>query len=139
MKVLLADDEPFYLDWLVDYLESKGVEVEIATTVDDAILKVAKNSYRFIVVDLNIPILKDGSKYSKHITGAYSEYPGLYIANFARNAGYRTKQVIVYSVFNSAEIEAALSKIYCTYITKGHPIDMKREVDHVLQYDPTQD
>ena len=71
MKVLLADDEPFYLDWLVDYLESKSVEVEIATTVDDAIIKVANNSYRFIVVDLNIPVLKDGSKYSKHITGAY--------------------------------------------------------------------
>jgi len=138
-SVLLADDEPFYLEWLSDYLESKNVEVEYATTVDDAIKKMSETQYRFLIVDLNIPVISEPSKFSKDQIATYKSYPGLYIANTARNLGYRTRQVIVYSVFASREIEEAVGRLYCTYLTKGHPQDLKREVDEVLNYDPTKD
>jgi len=139
MKVLLADDEAFYLEWLQDYLESKGIEIDYASTVDDAILKLKKNYYRFIVVDLNIPILSPGEQFANNASPVYENYPGLYIANAARNSGYRTRQVIIYSVFHSKEIENAAGKLYCTYLTKMHPVDLRREVDSVLDYDPSAD
>ena len=36
-SVLIIDDEPEYLDWLHDYLNSKGLSVEIAESVGDAV------------------------------------------------------------------------------------------------------
>ena len=138
-RVLLADDEPFYLEWLADYLESKGIAVEYATTVNEALEKIQRTQYRFLVVDLNIPLQGEPVTPPSNQPETYRAYPGLHIANSARNSGYRTKQVIVYSVFASKEIEEAVGRLYCTYITKGHPIDLKREVDEVLSYDPTAD
>jgi CheY-like chemotaxis protein len=138
MKALLADDEPFYLEWLDDYLASKGIEVDYAANVDDAVFLVKSVQYRLIVVDLNLPLLSDGRRFATTVTLAYDSYPGLYIANAARNAGYRTKQVIIYSVFGSREIEEAASKLYCTYLTKTHPGDLRKEIDYVLSYDPSQ-
>lgn len=139
MKALLADDEPFYLEWLDDYLVNKGLAVEYASNVDEAIEKLKSESYRFVVVDLNLPLLSDGSRFARTTTAAYNEFPGLYIANAARNAGYRTKQVIIYSVFASQEVEEAANRLYCTYLTKMHPGDLRREVDNVLAYDPSLD
>lgn len=137
-KVLLADDEPFYLEWLEDFLHSNGLEVEYATSVDDAVAKLKSTKYRLVVVDLNIPILSGGGEFANKLSGAYDTYPGLYIANAARNAGYRTRQVIIYSVFSTREIEEAASRLYCTYLTKMHPDDLKGEIIRVLEYDPTQ-
>jgi CheY-like chemotaxis protein len=138
-KVLLADDEPFYLEWLDDFLTSKGIVVEYATSVDEAVSKLKSYSYRVVIVDLNIPMISAGGEYAKRLSGAYDTYPELYIANAARNAGYRTRQVIIYSVFSTKEIEEAASKLYCTFLTKMHPDDLKREIVHVLEYDPSQD
>jgi CheY-like chemotaxis protein len=138
VKVLLADDEPFYLEWLDDFLTSKGIVVDYATSVDDAVGKLKNYKYRLVVVDLNIPMISAGGEYAKKLSGAYDTYPGLYIANAARNAGYRTKQVIIYSVFSTKEIEEAASRLYCTFLTKMHPDDLKREIERVLAFDPSE-
>lgn len=139
LKVLIADDEPFYQEWLSDFLESKGVEVEYAYTVDEAVRKLLNTKYRVVIVDLNIPMDAGEGSYSKKLSGAYDKYPGLYIAHAARNAQYRSKQVIIYSVFSSKEIEGSAEKIYCTYLTKMQPDDLRTELDDVLSYDPTTD
>lgn len=138
-KVLIADDEPFYQEWLSDFLESKGVEVEYAYTVDEAVEKLLATRYRIVIVDLNIPMEAGEGSYSKKISGTYDKYPGLYIAHAARNAQYRSRQVIIYSVFSSKEIEGSAEKIYCTYLTKMQPDDLRAEINHVLSYDPTAD
>jgi hypothetical protein len=138
-RALIADDEPFYHEWLIDYLETKNIEVDFSINISSAIdniIKHAEERYRFIIVDLSIPI---DSEFTGDIAAsepAFVEYPGLYIADFARNNGYRGKQVIVYSVHISETIEQYVSRLYCTYLPKGRPGHLKEEISSVLSYDP---
>ena len=48
-----------------------------------------------------------------------SEFPGLFIADFARNRGHRTRQVIVYSVHIVEAVAEECRKLYCTYVPKA--------------------
>lgn len=72
-EILLADDEPIYLGFLIDYLKSKKYEVKLAETADDAITAASTNDYRAYVVDLNIPaseVLK-ASASKKELEGSF--------------------------------------------------------------------
>ena len=136
LRVLIADDEPFYHDWLVDYLSAKNITVDFAINIETAIEKLLAFRYRFIIVDLSIPLSDKFVGDIKAADPALLEFPGLYIADFARNNGYRGRQVIVYSVHISEVIQAYVGKLYCTYIAKGRPGLLKAEIEDVLNYDP---
>ena len=138
MKALIADDEPFYLEWLDDFLTSKGIESVFVTNIEDAIEELSKENFRFMVVDLNIPVSAAFEGEVKVSTDILKTYPGLYLADYARNNGYRTRQVIVYSVHVNESIKEYVSKLYCTFIPKGRPSLLKDEIVEVLDYDPTE-
>ena len=137
--ILIADDEPHYLEWLDDFLSSKGYRVEFYETVNRAYNALSQRLYRAVVVDLNIPAtgsMRDviGSK-----GPTYSQYPGLFLAEYARNRGHRTRQVIVYSVHEVEAVAAECRKLYCDYIPKGRPSIFRQQIMDVLLYDPTRD
>jgi hypothetical protein len=67
----------------------------------------------------------------------YTKFPGLFAARYARDKGYRDRQVIVYSVFQDAEVQKEIALLNCTYIIKGRPKAFKDELEEVLAYDPT--
>jgi CheY-like chemotaxis protein len=137
--VLLMDDEPQYLDWLVEFLQDKGYHVVHATTVDVALDLLKKNKYRVVVCDLSVPV-SDGLRATiSNEMALYGKYPGAYVAHFARNMGQRSRQVVVYSVHDRAEIHELASRIRVQYITKGRPRQFKDEIDGILSYDPTID
>ena len=136
--ILLMDDEPFNIQWLIDYLESKNYNVILTSNADSAIDEVSKEIYRATILDLNVPMPSDISPNIGNRRPIYQRYPGLYVAWYARNQGYRDRQVIIYSVHRDQEVSKEAEALGCTYILKGRPRELKSELTHVLSYDPTQ-
>lgn len=140
-KILVLDDEPHLLDWLDEYLQSKGYLTQFVTSIPDAINALRSGSsiiFRMIILDLNVPAPGDYAELLKHRSQTHEVYRGLYVAEQARNMGYRGRQVIVYSVHDVDAVRLITERIGVTYITKGRPREFKTEIDHVLSYDPTE-
>ncbi len=135
--VIVLDDELYNMTWMVDYLNSKGVEVMPSLNANDAIQFIDEEVYRAAIIDLNVPILPPLDEAARAIGAAYLKFPGLYVARRARNRGYRDRQVIIYSVHRDAEVAEEAKKLGCTYILKGRPQEIKSELDMVLAFDPT--
>ena len=135
--IILMDDELYNMMWLMDYLKSKGFFVLPARTANEALQVLREEIYRCVIVDLNIPIFEPLSESIKSYKDVYKRYPGLLVAREARNRGYRDRQVVIYSVHRDLEIHDEATKLGCTYILKGRPTEMKRELDSILEYDPT--
>jgi CheY-like chemotaxis protein len=91
--IFLMDDEPQYLSWLVEYLESKGYAVETASNLGEAIQKLELGKYRTVIADLSVPIPSDMRSLVEAEGKPYLDFPGLYLAHHARNKGYRNRQV----------------------------------------------
>lgn len=137
--ILLVDDEPHYLDWLVDYLEAKGYSVVTATSLDAALDLLSGTRYRVVVCDLSVPVSDKLVPVLAKKHGTYLRYPGAYAAFTARNRGHRPRQVVVYSVHESADIQRIADTLGVQYITKGRPSQLKQEMDIILSYDPSSD
>lgn len=137
--VVLVDDEMYNIDWMVDYLRSLGYQVLTAANVDEAMDIISKEIYRALIVDLNIPVLETYRKVIAERGGAYAKFPGLFVAERARNLGYRGRQVLIYSVHKDVDVSAEATKLGCTYILKGRPREIKAEIAAVVHYDPTSD
>jgi CheY-like chemotaxis protein len=138
-KVLVLDDEPHVLEWLQEYLESKGCQVVFAVNIQEAVQAInSGHEFRMMILDLNVPASGEFSEILKSKGPAFENYRGLYIAEQARTMGYRGPQVIVYSVHDLDEIRLVTERIGVTYVTKGRPRAFKSEIDNVLSYDPTE-
>lgn len=134
---IIIDDEPYNVSWIVDFLEASRLKVITASNVNRAIEVVERDIYRFLLIDLNIPVFEPFRIALAQRGGAYAKFPGLFIAERARNRGYRGRQVVIYSVHRDAEVEAETKKLGCTYILKGRPKEIKEEMLSVLSFDPT--
>lgn len=133
--VLLVDDEPHNLQWVVEFLERSGYFVEVATRVDAALDALQKHRYRMVVADLSIPT--GDAELPRTVTKpVYAIYPGLTVAEYARTHGHLDRQVIVYSVHDDDAVRREAKRIRCTYLMKGRPRQFKEELSEVLSYDP---
>ena len=135
--VVVLDDELFNIEWLIDYLEARGYRPLLSSTAGEAIEFISKEIYRALIVDLNVPMPPDLSEAAGKLGSVYQKYPGLFVAYTARNAGYRGRQVVIYSVHRDAEVSAEAERLGCTYILKGRPAELKSEIIDVLSFDPT--
>lgn len=135
--VLVMDDEPQYLDWLFEYLISKGYDFISVTNLADAITALQNGKYRAILADLSVPVTDDLNATLSKQGENYVKYPGLYLAHHARNRGYRGRQVVVYSVHDTPSVREVTNIIGVCYITKGRPRMLKTELDNIFNYDPT--
>lgn len=133
--VLIADDELFNLQFVVDFLEAKSYLVEVAVNVDAAIAMLQKARYRMVLADLSIPLLPPHALLAGR-EPLFHKYPGLLIADYARNHNHTGRQVVIYSVHEDAQVRD-FSKLYGTgYILKGRPRILKDEILDILSYDP---
>lgn len=134
--ILLADDEPYNLQWVVDWLDSLKYKVVIAETVDAGIRFLETARFRTVIADLSIPLdspqlTLDGK------SPLYLTYPGLVLADFARNHDHTARQVLVYSVHDDLLVRAYSEKFGFTYLLKGRPRSLKQEIEAVLRlHDP---
>lgn len=135
--IVVLDDELFNIEWLLDYLTSLGYETLPSSTADEAIDVISQEIYRALILDLNVPMPPQLAETAGRLGAVYRKYPGLFVAYSARNIGYRNRQVIIYSVHRDAEVAEEANKLGCTYILKGRPAELKKEIDEVLHFDPT--
>lgn len=136
--VLIMDDEPHVLDWLIEYLEAKGYEVKIVTNVDEAISELNEMIFRVTIFDLNVPASDVVKKILEERGNVYTKYRGLYAAVYARSKGHRGRQVIVYSVHDSEEVRNECKRIEIQYLIKARPREFKKELNDILSFDPTE-
>lgn len=136
-SILIMDDEPHVLDWLIEYLEAKGFKIEKALNVDQAIDILDKKNFRVTIFDLNVPASPETLKKLELKGDIYKKYRGLYAAEYARTKGHRGKQVIVYSVHDSIEIQNKCITVDIQYLIKARPREFKRELNDILSFDPT--
>jgi CheY-like chemotaxis protein len=131
------DDEPHVLDWLVDYLEAKGYQVELVLNVDEAVRSLDERSYRVAIFDLNVPASDAVLKRLEAKSEVHTAYRGLYAAEFARTKGLRGRQVIVYSVHDSEGVADKCNRVGIQYLIKARPREFKKELDSILAFDPS--
>lgn len=72
--IVVVDDEPHHVVWLVDFLESKRLKVEMASDIVDAIMRIEKEIYRTLVIDLNIPVTDPYREAVLERGGVYAKY-----------------------------------------------------------------
>lgn len=137
MKILLIDDEPFHIRWLKENLEDDGYDVEFARDARTALEAIAREDFRALIVDLNIPIFGADLAKAQNLGEIYTLFPGLMVASEARNKGYRHKQVILYSAHKESSVQAVADTLSVEYIVKGNTRHIMREISDVLSYDPT--
>ncbi|MBU6358184.1 MAG: response regulator [Rhodospirillales bacterium] len=135
--VIIVDDELHNMTWMVDYLESEELVVEVSSNANEALEAINGRVCRALIVDLNIPVLPPLEDAVSGKGPVYAQYPGLYIAQAARNIGYRDRQVIIYSVHKDPTVAEEARRLGCTYILKGRPREIKQELLAVLAFDPT--
>lgn len=134
---LIADDEPFNLIWLKDYIASLKYNVRFAQTASEAIQLLLEEDYRAVIVDLNIP--KGTEKTTDTETNLlYEDFPGLKIAQVARSQGNSGVRVIIYSVYQTTALSEVANKLGCEYVPKGRPKLIKDAIQEVLAFDPRQ-
>jgi len=133
--VLLIDDEPEYLAFVVDYLESLGLKTEIARNLPEAMAAIDRNVYRLILVDMEIPAL-GADAVVKRPSAVAHKYPGIVAAIHCRNQGYGAHQVIAYTVHDDDAADAELRKLNCRYVLKGRPEALKRVIQSSLGSKP---
>jgi CheY-like chemotaxis protein len=136
MKILLIDDEPFHIRWLAENLQDDGYEIEFARDVRSALEAIAREEFRALIVDLNIPVFGADQDKAQTLGDIYALFPGLMVASEARNKGYRHKRVIIYSAHKEANVQAEANMLNVQYIIKGDTRQVMREINDVLSYDP---
>jgi CheY-like chemotaxis protein len=127
-SVVVLDDEPEYLQWVGDFLESKGLVVIFKQRLSDGLRELSTRDHRLFIVDMNVPSVEDVSPEVVRASPLCSKYPGLAMAIEARNMGYGAHSVIAYTVHDDEALDAELTKLHARYVLKGRPDSLKRVV-----------
>jgi CheY-like chemotaxis protein len=133
--ILIADDEPYNLQFILDFLEKLRYETIVADNVDKAIQYLQEFRFRAVIADLSIPLLTSQNLQFGQ-DPVFQKYSGLLVAEYARNHGHTGKQVIVYSVHDDFAVTEYSKRHGITYLLKGRPRLLKEEMSKVLSFDP---
>lgn len=133
--VLVADDEQYNIEFLLELFASLKLQADVAENVDAALDLLHAARYRLVVADLSIPHLSRENLPADK-SPLFEKYPGLLIAEYARNNYHTGRQVVVYSVHDDPLVAEFAGRFGVTYLLKGRPRVIKSEVRNILQYDP---
>lgn len=133
---LLVDDEPEYLGWVVEFLESLGLQCDSARNLSEALAAIEKTEYRLLIVDMNIPAGGAASALTKAHSPVAEKYPGIIVAVQSRNKGYGAHQIIAYTVHDDDAADAELAKLNCRYVLKARPQVLKSVIKASLKSRP---
>jgi len=135
--VLIIDDEPFETEWLTEYFQARGYKVVQADDLQSALAALETVRYAYIVIDLSIPVTPSLQQPLAALGSEFFRYPGLMAARRARTTGHNTHQVIIYSVHDSADVDAYAELILSKYILKGRPRELKHHIESTMKRIPT--
>jgi CheY-like chemotaxis protein len=134
--ILIADDEPEHIEFLIDYLIAGGFSVTISKNAEEAINACEKTRHRAYIIDLNIPL--GGFNPAPDPSPAYKKYPGLHIIRTVRTQGNAGARVVAYSAHYNDEISGEIARLYCKYIIKGRAKELKETIAEIMASDPLQ-
>jgi CheY-like chemotaxis protein len=132
-SALIIDDEPEYLQWVMEFLNSLSIRTEFARTLPEGLAAIDRRRHRVVLVDLEVPAPGASEQLAKAHNPVIAKYAGLAAAIHARNRGYRAQEVIVYSVHDDDAAEAELKKLGCRYLLKGRPEELKAALRRVIE------
>lgn len=135
-KVFILDDEPMFLDWIDDFVESIGFNVDFFTSVSDAhekIKTIGVDEYAALIIDLNVPASSEIESVLEQKSKVFQDFRGLFIAQQARTKGINGNKIIVYSVHDKPEVEEICSRLNVSYISKGRAKTLKEKLAAVLK------
>jgi CheY-like chemotaxis protein len=135
--ILVIDDEPFNTEWLTDYFMARNFNVVHAEDLQSSLDALENTRYRYVVVDLSIPVSPLLAQPLASLGTEFFRYPGLMAARRARTTGHNSYQVIVYSVHDSNDVDSYTGLIDCRYILKGRPRELKEHVENTIHRKPT--
>lgn len=129
--IMVVDDEPEHIQWLLDYIEAKGMKTQLACNVAEAVALAERNQYRGYIVDLNIPMGNWISTF-KTPSDVYEKYRGFLVIKYVRTQGNLGQNVTAYSAHYNEQITGEAKTLYCEYTTKGRVKEFKAEVDKLI-------
>lgn len=129
--ILIVDDEPEHIQWLLDYIEAKGMKTQLACSVGEAVAFAEKNQYRGYIVDLNIPMGNWTSIFNKS-SDVYEKYKGFLVVKYVRTQGVLGQNVTAYSAHYNEQITGEAKTLYCEYTAKGRVKEFKAEVEKLI-------
>ena len=120
-KLFILDDEPMFLDWVVDYADSLGCDVRFFTSINEAYVELGNT-------DLNVPASAELEAVIKQKPEVFHEFRGLFIAQEARNKGVKARNIIVYSVHDNPAVSVFCGRLGASYIPKGRAKLLKEKL-----------
>jgi CheY-like chemotaxis protein len=135
-KIFILDDEPMFLDWIEDFVEAAGYDVEFITSINIAHEKLQAsklNEYAALIIDLNVPAAAELENIIKQKPVVFQNFRGLFIAQQARTKGISGNRIIVYSVHDIPEVEAMCERLDITYIPKNKARALKEKLRSIFK------
>lgn len=132
-RVLLVDDEPEYIAWIAEFIQTRGLSSTYALTLPEALQTLVVDEFRLIIVDMNIPAREALPPALLAKIPLVRTYPGIAVAVHARNVGYGAHSVIAYTVHDDDAADRELNKLHCRYVLKGRPKLLKQAIEKSLQ------
>lgn len=132
-KVLVVDDEPEYLGWVKEFLETQHLTVVFARTLDEAFGLLHRDEFKLLLVDMNVPPGSSIEPAMKARVPLVAKYPGLAFAVSARDLGYSAPAVVAYTVHDDDAVDRELAKVNCRYVLKGRPQVLKSVIAAALK------
>jgi len=129
--ILVVDDEPEHIEWLIDYIEARGLKTIVVNNVSQAIAAASSSQFRGYIVDLNIP-MGDWVPTFAIPNDTYEKYRGLLVIKYVRTQGNKGRNVIAYSAHINDLINAEIKVLYSEYIAKGRAKEFKIGVEEML-------
>lgn len=134
-KVLLVDDEPYSIEWIADFVESKGFEVIVCQTFREAYEIISKEKkFAASIIDMNIPILSEDEEVIAKKGEVYKQYHGLFLAHELRDLGNDKNSVLIYTVHDDKNISLIAERILVQYFIKGKVKRIKEALTGQLDY-----
>lgn len=132
---LVVDDEYEHIEFLPDFLRSRGFDVDVASNASDALSLADKKKYRGYLIDLNIPLGKYNS--ARALSTIQKDYIGLRVIQEIRTQGNSGATVVAYSAHENDAIKSEIGRLYCQYVVKGRVRDLKTQINLIIQREMT--
>lgn len=132
--VLIVDDEPQHIEFLIDYVKGQGLKIVFAENAEEALDLAQTAKFRAYFIDLNIPT--GGWTPPANENETFKGYRGLHVIQAIRSQGNDGARVLAYSAHFNHKIFDEIERLYCKYVAKGNAKELKDAIKHTLSFDP---
>ncbi len=140
-NVLIVDDEPYAIDWIIEFTRERGFKPIICQTFGEAFDIInAQRHFAASVIDMNIPIMPSDEHIISSKGEQYKKYHGLLLAHELRDFGNSKHSVIIFTVHDDRQITEIAEVLSIQYIIKGKVKRIKealiRQFDYIKTHYP---